>query len=163
MTRKTKADLERELAELRVQLNSKPNHWPSLNTLVPVFVAAGCCLVILLVQWVSVAPGPTPIPPPEPPPKVLTIDQAVKSHFLRLRTGHRDVFNAAADAVNADKIKTDAELFSFIQPALVELRDRVSGDFDKAFDQSLPRNDDGAFAEHKPQVSEFLQKIARGW
>jgi len=73
------------------------------------------------------------------------------------------VFLEAASKVEKGEIKTDKELFDFVQPATKAAREQANKPFDLSLEMTLPRNDDGTFAGKEIEAGKILRKIARSW
>lgn len=168
MTRKTKADLEREVAELQQMLinceTSRINEdtkEPPASSFLQQWGPA-ILLAAALGAFVWLQRGDNPGPGPDPGPDQ-TIEAVTEGVFQDIRTGYSKTFMAAAERVNSGEIKSDQELFQFVQPALIELRIQKQRPFDQIFHLSLPRGEDGSFAGKEAEVSEFLLRIAKSW
>lgn len=172
---KTKADLQRELDELRNQLESlkpkdvevvsdeakvDPSQRPKfLDTWGPAIVAIAGISTVLLFQRVKVDPKPEPGPGPKP----ASVERVVQTMIDEIANGHRETFIQAAELVRTGQIKTDKELFEMVRPALISLRAEKQRPFDEMFQMSLPRGDDGSFAGKEAEVESFLKRIAKAW
>jgi len=80
-----------------------------------------------------------------------------------MRTENARVFNLAADKVEKGEIKTDKELFDFIQPATKAAREQANKPFDMSLEMTLPRNEDGSFAGKEIEAGKVLRRIAKSW
>lgn len=166
MTRKTKADLEAEVADLQKRLiecetkrinEVDPPPSKFMEGWMPaILLAAVLGAVIWFQQGVKTDPEPTPVPDQ-------TIEAVIDVIFSEMSKGYAAVFVSAADKVKSGEIKTDQQLFDYVQPALVALRIEKQRPFDQIFNMSLPRGDDGTFAGKEAEVEEFLRRIAKSW
>lgn len=132
---------------------SKPNYLP--------WIAVAGLLVYLV--WIRNPQAPTPGPGPEPKPTPSQLAEVTKSVLPTLKQSFRDVFNDAAAKVESGELKSDQELFDFVQPATRTAREAASKPFDSQLDLSLPRNDDGTFTGHEKEAADLLRKIAKSW
>jgi hypothetical protein len=162
MTRKTKAQLEQELADLRKRLeelgddeNKKPVAW--IENWGPALVAV--VGVVAVLGWQNIKVDPTPKPDPNRP----ALEKTVESIMPEIRKGYGETFSQAADRVKSGELKTDKALFDFVQPALIQLRKDKQRPFDEIFQLSLPRGEDGSFAGKEAEVESFLRRIAASW
>ncbi len=159
MPRKTKAQLEAELAELRKQIESKPaDKQPGM---LQQWGPAGLAVVAMLgiMYWKNLRVDPTPTPGPKP----ASVEKVVETLQKELRKGHAETFEQAAELVKSKQLSTDKELFDFVQPALVSLRAEKQRPFDQMFQMSLPRGEDGTFSGKESEVEAFLRRIAKAW
>jgi len=163
MSRKTKAQLEQELKELQDKLSriesgsTVPSAYPWVSQWAPAILVGVALAGLVLFQRAS-PDGPEPKPDTE-----LSIESVAREYLPALKSVHKETFSLAADAVKSKEIKTDQELFDFVRPALERLREEKRRPFDKIFDLSLPRNDDGSFTGHESEVEDFLRRIAQSW
>ena len=104
-----------------------------------------------------------PEPSPDPKPVAVTIEKATAGVLGTMRTENARVFNEAASKVEKGEIKTDKELFDFVQPATKAAREQANKPFDIAFETTLPRNDDGSFAGKEIDAAKVLRRIAKSW
>lgn len=120
--------------------------------------------------WVAVAvlayflfnkPAVGPVDPtPTPTP---TVNIVTKQVIPSMAKGFADVFEQAAAKVEDKTIKTDKELFDFVQPATAKARVEANKPFDMALESGLPRNEDGTFAGKESEVSRLLRQVAKAW
>ena len=73
------------------------------------------------------------------------------------------VFNEAASKVEKGELKTDKELFDFVQLATKLAREQANKPFDVSLEMTLPRNDDGTFAGKEIEAGNVLRRIAKSW
>lgn len=104
-----------------------------------------------------------PEPTPEPKPVAVTIEKATAGVLATMRTENARVFNEAASKVEKGEIKTDKELFDFVQPATKLAREQANKPFDMSLEMTLPRNDDGSFAGKEIDAAKVLRRIAKSW
>lgn len=102
-------------------------------------------------------------PKPDPKPDVVTIEKATAGVLAAMKAENARVFTEAANKVEKGELKTDRELFEFVQPATKEAREQANKPFDLAFDEALPRNDDGSFQGREAEAARLLRKVARSW
>jgi hypothetical protein len=110
--------------------------------------------------WSQQAVGPKPEPKPDVP---VTIEKATSGVLATMKAENARVFNEAADRVEKGELKTDRELFDFIQPATKIAREQANKPFDVSLEMTLPRNDDGTFAGKEIEAGKVLRKVARSW
>lgn len=122
--------------------------------------------------WVAVAvlayfmfvnkqqPAVDPVVPPSP---VVNIGTVTKQVLPSMAKGFSDIFEQAAAKVEDKTIKTDKELFDFVQPAAAKARVEANKPFDMALESGLPRNEDGTFAGKESEVSKLLRQVAKAW
>ena len=103
-------------------------------------------------------PNPNPIPTP-----AVTIEKTTSNVLAAMKLANSKAFNDAADRVESGEIKTDKQLFEFVQPATKAARETANKPFDIALDLSLPRNDDGSFTGKESEVAKLLRKIGKSW
>lgn len=105
-----------------------------------------------------------PKPDPKPDvPVVVTIEKATASVLALMKTENARVFNEAASKVESKEIKTDKELFDFVQLATKLAREQANKPFDVSLEMTLPRNDDGTFAGKEIEAGKVLRRIAKSW
>lgn len=105
-----------------------------------------------------------PKPDPKPDvPVVVTIEKATASVLASMKIENARVFNEAADKVEKGAIKTDRELFAFVQPATKLAREQANKPFDVSLEMTLPRNEDGTFAGKEIEAGKVLRKVAKSW
>ena len=102
-------------------------------------------------------------PKPDPKPDVVTIEKATAGVLASMKTENARVFNEAANKVEKGEIKTDKELFDFVQPATKLAREQANKPFDVSLEMTLPRNEDGTFAGKEIEAGKVLRKVARSW
>jgi hypothetical protein len=102
-------------------------------------------------------------PSPEPKPVAVTIEKATAGVLATMKAENARVFLEAASKVEKGEIKTDKELFDFVQPATKLAREQANKPFDMSLEMTLPRNDDGTFAGKEIEAGKILRKIARSW
>jgi hypothetical protein len=108
----------------------------------------------------------TVVPKPEPKPDVpvvVTIEKATSGVLATMKAENARVFDEAANRVEKGDIKTDKELFDFIQPATKLAREQANKPFDASLEMTLPRNDDGTFAGKEIEAGKVLRKVAKSW
>jgi hypothetical protein len=105
----------------------------------------------------------SPTPTPDPKPITVTLEKATAGVLLTMRAENARVFNLAADKVERGEIRTDKELFDFIQPATKTAREQANKPFDLSLEMTLPRNEDGSFAGKEIEAGKVLRRIARSW
>ena len=128
-----------------------------LNSLVPWAIA----LVLGYMLWTK--PDATPGPAPDPKPVVVTIEKATAGVFPSLKTYNAKVFNEAAARIRNKEIKTDRELFDFVQPATKRARELANKPFDLSLEMTLPRSEDGSFLGVEEAAAVVCERIARSW
>lgn len=101
--------------------------------------------------------------PIDPKPVVVTIEKATAGILATMRTENARVFNEAANKVENGEIKTDRELFDFVQPATRLAREQANKPFDVSLEMTLPRNEDGTFAGKEIEAGKVLRKVAKSW
>jgi len=102
-------------------------------------------------------------PSPEPKPVAVTIEKATSSVLATMKAENARVFLEAASKVEKGEIKTDKELFDFVQPATKAAREQANKPFDMSLEMTLPRNDDGTFAGKEIEAGKVLRRIAKSW
>ena len=102
-------------------------------------------------------------PSPEPKPITVTIEKATAGVLAMMRAENARVFNEAASKVEKGEIKTDKELFDFVQPAIKLAREQASKPFDLSLEMTLPRNEDGTFAGKEIEAGKVLRRVAKSW
>jgi hypothetical protein len=102
-------------------------------------------------------------PKPAPKPDVVTIEKATAGVLSAMKAENARVFTEAANKVEKGEIKTDKELFDFVQPATKLAREQANKPFDVSLEMTLPRNDDGTFAGKEIEAGKVLRKVARSW
>ena len=105
-------------------------------------------------------------PKPEPKPDVpvvVTIEKATAGVLAAMKIENARVFNEAANKVEKGELKTDKELFDFVQPATKLAREQANKPFDVSLEMTLPRNDDGTFAGKEIEAGKVLRRIAKSW
>ena len=112
--------------------------------------------------WINQNKAPNP-DPPSPSPVVVSIEKATGGVLSAMKTANEKAFNDAAALVESGQIKTDKQLFEFVQPATKMARETANKPFDVALDLQLPRNDEGSFAGKESEVAKLLRKIAKSW
>lgn len=129
-------------------------------------IAIWAALALAVVLFVNYRKG-SPEPGPKPIDTIIADSEIVKKTFPSVIAAHRAVFEKAAQQVDNGDIKTDAELFAFVEPALEALSKEAKKPFNEMFSMSLPRNEDGTFSneekDHKPAVVKFLRMISEKW
>jgi hypothetical protein len=105
----------------------------------------------------------TPGPSPDPKPVTVTIEKATSSILATIKSANAGIFLAAADKVEKGEIKTDKELFDFIQPATKLAREQANKPFDLSLEMTLPRNEDGSFSGKEIEAGKVLRRIAKSW
>lgn len=128
---------------------SKTNYWP--------FV------VVALVAYLLYSQQTKSEPKPDPKPDVVTIEKATASVLATMKSENARVFNEAASKVESGQIKTDKELFDFVQPATKLAREQANKPFDVSLEMMLPRNDDGTFAGKEIEAGKVLRRVAKSW
>jgi len=102
--------------------------------------------------------------PVDPTPVVnVTIEKATAGVLLAMKFENARVFNEAAVKVESGAIKTDKELFDFLQPATKAAREQANKPFDLSLEMTLPRNEDGTFSQKEKEAAAILRRIARSW
>jgi len=129
-----------------------------LSRYLPWIIAAGLGYML----WTKDA-YPTPTPTPDPRPITVTLEKATSGVLATMRTENARVFNLAADKVEKGEIKTDKELFDFIQPATKLAREQANRPFDLSLEMTLPRNEDGSFSGKEIEAGKVLRRIAKSW
>ena len=130
---------------------------PDLANCLPWLIAAG--LGYLLWTRQDAAPEPSP----DPKPTVVAIEKATANVFARMKADNKIAFEQAADKVERGKIKSDKELFDFIQPLTKLARELANKPFDIALEMTLPRNEDGSFAGKEIEAAKVLRRVAKSW
>jgi len=105
-------------------------------------------------------------PKPEPNPDVpvvVTIEKATAGVLASMKAENARVFTEAANKVEKGELKTDKELFDFVQPATKLAREQANKPFDVSLEMTLPRNEDGTFAGKEIEAGKVLRKVARSW
>jgi len=105
-------------------------------------------------------------PKPEPKPDVpvvVTIEKATAGVLASMKAENARVFTEAANKVEKGELKTDKELFDFVQPATKLAREQANKPFDVSLEMTLPRNEDGTFAGKEIEAGKVLRKVARSW
>ena len=108
----------------------------------------------------------TVVPKPDPKPDVpvvVTIEKATAGVLSAMKVENARVFNEAADRVEKGDIKSDKELFDFIQPATKLAREQANKPFDVSLEMTLPRNEDGTFSQKEKEAAAILRRIAKSW
>lgn len=120
--------------------------------------------------WVAVAVlayflfnKPTTVDPTPTPTPAINIGTVTKQVLPSTAKGFADVFEQAASKVEDKSIKTDKELFDFVQPATAKARVEANKPFDLALESGLPRNEDGTFAGKEAEVAKLLRQVAKAW
>lgn len=120
--------------------------------------------------WVAVAVlayflfnKPTTVDPTPTPTPTINIGTVTKQVLPSTAKGFADVFEQAASKVEDKSIKTDKELFDFVQPATAKARVEANKPFDLALESGLPRNEDGTFAGKEAEVAKLLRQVAKAW
>jgi len=129
----------------------------TLGTIAPWIAVA--FLGYLLWTKQDAAPSPTP----EPKPVAVTIEKATAGVLATIKAENARVFLEAASKVEKGEIKTDKELFDFVQPATKAAREQANKPFDMSLEMTLPRNDDGTFAGKEIEAGKVLRRIAKSW
>jgi hypothetical protein len=127
-----------------------------ITTLVP----WGIALALGYMLWTKDA---SPTPSPDPKPVTVTLEKATSGVLATMRTENARVFNLAAEKVEKGEIRTDKELFDFIQPATRIAREQANKPFDMSLEMTLPRNEDGSFTGKEIEAGKVLRRIARSW
>ena len=117
-------------------------------------------VVLSYMLWTKDA---SPAPTPDPRPIKVTLEKATAGVLATMRTENARVFNLAADKVEKGEIKTDKELFDFIQPATKAAREQANKPFDMSLEMTLPRNEDGTFTGKEIEAGKVLRRIAKSW
>ena len=128
----------------------------NLATVFPWIIAAGLGYMLWTKQD---APSPTP----DPKPVVVTIEKATSAILATVKSANAGIFLEAASKVEKGEIKTDKELFDFVQPATKLAREQASKPFDIALEMTLPRNEDGTFTGKEIEAGKVLRRIAKSW
>jgi len=115
---------------------------------------------LLYSQQTKVEPKPEPKPDV---PVVVTLEKATAGVLAMMKRENARVFTEAADKVEKGDIKTDKELFDFIQPATKLAREQANKPFDISLEMTLPRNEDGSFAGKEIEAGKVLRRIAKSW
>ena len=102
-------------------------------------------------------------PSPEPKPVAVTIEKATAGVLATMRSENARIFLEAASTVESGEIKTDKELFDFVQPATKFARELANKPFDLSLEMTLPRNADGTFAGKEIEAGKVLRKVAKSW
>jgi len=122
----------------------------------PWIIAAGLGYLL----WTKDA---SPAPTPDPKPVTVTIEKATAGVLATIKAENARVFNEAASKVEKGEIKTDKELFDFVQPATKAAREQANKPFDLSLEMTLPRNDDGSFTGKEIEAGKVLRRIAKSW
>ena len=130
---------------------------PDLASYLPWIIAAGLGYLLWTKQ------DSAPEPSPEPKPVAVTIEKATAGVLSTMRSENARVFLEAANKVEKGEIKTDKELFDFVQPATKLAREQANKPFDLSLEMTLPRNDDGSFAGKEIEAAKVLRRIAKSW
>lgn len=101
--------------------------------------------------------------PVDPTPVSVTIEKATAGVFVAMKVENARVFNEAAAKVESGAIKTDRELFDFVQPATKLAREQANKPFDLSLEMTLPRNEDGSFLGKEIEAGKVLRRIAKSW
>ena len=104
-----------------------------------------------------------PVDPDVPKPVVVSIEKATASVLASMKVENARVFTEAASKVEKGEIKTDKELFDFVQPATKLAREQANKPFDISLEMTLPRNDDGTFSGKEIEAGRVLRRIAKSW
>jgi hypothetical protein len=96
-------------------------------------------------------------------PKTVTIEKATAGVLASMKAENARIFNEAANKVEKGELKTDKELFDFVQPATKLAREQANKPFDVSLEMTLPRNDDGTFAGKEIEAGKVLRRIAKSW
>ena len=128
-----------------------------LSTYLPWIIAAGLGYMLWTKQ--DSAPGPSP----DPKPVSVTIEKATAGVLATMRAESARIFNEAASKVEKGEIKTDRELFDFVQPATKLAREQANKPFDLSLEMTLSRNEDGTFAGKEIEASKVLRRVAKSW
>jgi len=102
-------------------------------------------------------------PKPEPKPDLVAIEKATAGVLASMKIENARVFNEAASKVEKGEIKTDKELFDFVQPATKIAREQANKPFDVSLGMTLPRNEDGTFIGKEVEAGKVLRRIAKSW
>ena len=102
-------------------------------------------------------------PSPEPKPVNVTIEKATAGVLATMKAESARIFSEAASKVERGEIKTDKELFDFVQPATKLARELANKPFDLSLEMTLPRNADGTFAGKEIEAGKVLRKVAKSW
>ena len=121
----------------------------------------GIALALGYMLWTKQDASPTPTP--DPKPVVVTIEKATSGVLATMRAENARVFLEAASKVERGEIKTDKELFDFVQPATKLARELANKPFDMSLEMTLPRNEDGTFAGKEIEAAKVLRKVAKSW
>jgi hypothetical protein len=105
----------------------------------------------------------TPGPTPDPKPVVVTIEKATSGVLPSLKQYNAKVFNEAATRIRSRDIKSDKELFEFVQPATKKARELANKPFDMSLEMTLPRNQDGSFIGIEEEAAAVCERIAKSW
>jgi hypothetical protein len=127
-----------------------------LSTYLPWIIAAGLGYML----WTKDA---SPTPTPDPKPVTVTIEKATSSILATIKSANARIFLEAADKVEKGEIKTDRELFDFVQPATKLAREQANKPFDMSLEMTLPRNEDGSFTGKEIEAGKVLRRIAKSW
>ena len=139
------------------EISSKKESQAQVASYIPWIIAAG--LAYLLWTKQDATPGPTP----DPKPVVVTLEKATSSVLPSLKTYNAKVFNEAAKRIRDKEIKTDKELFDFVQPATKKARELANKPFDLSLEMTLPRNEDGSFSGVEEAAAVVCERIAKSW
>ena len=126
-----------------------------LSTYLPWIIAAGLGYML----WTKQDAAPSP----EPKPVAVTIEKATAGVLATMRSENARIFLEAASTVESGEIKTDKELFDFVQPATKFARELANKPFDLSLEMTLPRNADGTFAGKEIEAGKVLRKVAKSW
>jgi len=105
----------------------------------------------------------TPGPTPDPKPVVVTIEKATAGVIPSLKQYNAKVFTEAATRIRSKEIKSDKELFDFVQPATKKARELANKPFDMSLEMTLPRNEDGSFVGIEEEAAAVCERIAKSW
>lgn len=105
----------------------------------------------------------TPGPNPDPKPVVVTIEKATSGVIPSLKQYNAKVFSEAAKRIREKDIKSDKELFDFVQPATKKARELANKPFDLSLEMTLPRNEDGSFSGVEEEAASVCERIAKSW
>ena len=90
-------------------------------------------------------------------------DRATSGVLPSLKQYNAKVFNEAATRIRSKEIKSDKELFEFVQPATKKARELAHKPFDLSLEMSLPRNEDGSFVGIEEEAAVVCERIAKSW
>lgn len=125
--------------------------------------AAPWVAIVVLGYMLWTKQDATPGPTPEPKPVAVTIEKATAGVLATMKAESARIFSEAASKVENGEIKTDKELFDFVQPATKLAREQANKPFDIALEMNLPRNSDGSFAGKEIEAAKVLRKVAKSW